>query len=137
MPTTLYDVMTSVFALSVALQRRLQLDRAGSRALRGRLGLLEVQSRGLEKLRGEIALDPAFERRVLGRRVLADDVEHRVGVGILDGRPAVGGGVGLVDDQHAGGAAARRLLIFVGPAAVIGHRLAAEIRLRRPRSRGR
>ena len=32
-----------------------------------------------------------------------------------------------MDDHDAGGAAASALLIFVGPAAVIGHRLAAEI----------
>ena len=32
-----------------------------------------------------------------------------------------------MDDQHARGAAPRGFLIFVGPAAVIGHRLAAEI----------
>ncbi len=73
------------------------------------------------------ALDPAFERRMLGRRVLADDVEHGDGVGVLDDRPAVGGGRGFVDDQHARGAAPRGLLVLVGPAAVIGHRLAAEI----------
>ena len=34
-----------------------------------------------------------------------------------------------MDDHHAGGAAPRSFLIFVGPAAVIGHRLAAEIAL--------
>ena len=32
-----------------------------------------------------------------------------------------------MDDQHSGGAAARGFLILVGPAAVIGHRLAAEV----------
>ena len=42
-----------------------------------------------------------------------------VGVRILDRRPAVGGGLGFVDDQVAGGATPGSLL-FVGPAAVIG-----------------
>src|SRR5438445_473479 len=52
---------------------------------------------------------------------------HGVGVGIRDRVPAVGSGPGLVDDEDSRGAAPRGLLIFVGPAAVIGHRLPAEI----------
>ena len=46
--------------------------------------------------------------------------------GGLDDVPAVGSGRGVVDDEGGGGALPRRFLIFVGPAAVIGHRPAVE-----------
>jgi hypothetical protein len=61
------------------------------------------------------------------RGILADDVEDRVGVRVLDGVPAVGGGPGLVDHDEAHGAPARGFLVLVGPAAVVGHGLAAEV----------
>src|SRR3546814_16279064 len=47
----------------------------------------------------------------------------------FDDVPAIGGGFGVVDDQRGGGALAGRLLIFVCPAAVIGHRAAVELAL--------
>ena len=108
----------------------------GDAAQRGRLevaGLgerllgLEVEARGLEQGDRRVVLDPGFEGGVDLGRVLADDVEDRVGVGVLDRVPAVGGGAGLVDHDEADGAAARGLLILVGPAAVVGHGLAAEV----------
>ena len=46
--------------------------------------------------------------------------------GGLDDVPAVGSRRGVVDDEGGGGALPRRFLIFVGPAAVIGHRPAVE-----------
>src|SRR3546814_2574563 len=53
----------------------------------------------------------------------------RAGPARFDDVPAIGGGFGVVDDQRGGGALAGRLLIFVGPAAVIGHRAAVELAL--------
>ncbi|MCK7527754.1 MAG: hypothetical protein MZV64_64145 [Ignavibacteriales bacterium] len=40
--------------------------------------------------------------------------------------PAVGRALGVVDDEDAGGAELGRLLVLVGPAAVVGHVLAVE-----------
>src|SRR5438045_1375374 len=76
---------------------------------------------------GLVALDPGLDGGVDQARVLTDDVEDRVGVGVLDGVPAVGGGPGFVDHDEADGAAARGLLVLVGPAAVVGLGLAAEV----------
>ena len=59
----------------------------------------------------------------------ADDVEDGVGVRVLHRRPAIGGRIGLMDHQEADGAPARGFLVLVGPAAVIGHGLAAEVAL--------
>src|SRR4029078_3426898 len=55
---------------------------------------------------------------------------------ILTRLPALRGGHRLMDDHHAGRAEPRRFFIFVGPAAVIGHRLAAEIAFSAPEVRG-
>jgi hypothetical protein len=38
----------------------------------------------------------------------------------------IAGGLGFVDDEHSGGALPRANLVLVSPAAVVGHRLAAE-----------
>src|SRR3546814_939996 len=64
---------------------------------------------------------------MLRRRILPNDVEHRVRVGVLDRGLAIGGGGIFVNHQHAGRTLACGFLIFVGPAAIIGHCLAAEI----------
>ena len=48
------------------------------------------------------------------------------GVGVAHDVPAVAGEVGAVDDERADRAHARGLLELVGPAAVVGERLAAE-----------
>ena len=56
-------------------------------------------------------------------------------------RERISGRACLVDDQHAGRALARAFLELVGPAAVVGHRVAAErlrielARIRRIRNR--
>src|SRR5579859_8053347 len=59
--------------------------------------------------------------------VLADDIEDGVGVGVLDGVPPVGRRTGLMDHHKADRALAGGFLIFVGPTAVVGHGLAAEV----------
>jgi hypothetical protein len=46
--------------------------------------------------------------------------------GIAHHRPAIGSRFGLMHDDDGGGALAGGFLILVGPAAVIGHRLALE-----------
>ena len=108
-------------------RRAFQRHRLEVARLRLLLQRLEIEAGALEQVDRQVALDPAFDRGVLRLRVLADDVEHRVGVGVLDRRPAVGRRVGLVHDQDTGGALARGLLVLVGPAAVVGHGLAAEV----------
>src|SRR3546814_9256967 len=55
--------------------------------------------------------------------------EKRPAPGGLHHIPAIGRGLGIVDDEHGGGALPGRLLELVGPAAVIGHRPALEIAL--------
>jgi len=105
----------------------LQLHRLEVARLRLLLQCVEIQAGGLEQIHRDIALDPGFHRRMCVGRMVAHHVELGVGVGVGHGRPAVGGRCGLVDDQHAGRALAGGFLIFVGPAAVVGHRLAAEV----------
>ncbi len=111
----------------VRVERRVERNRLEILLLRGLLHCVDIQPGGLEQIGGEIALDPAFERRMFAFRIGADDVEHRVGVGVPDRRPAIGGRLIFVDDEHAGGTLARAFLELVGPAAIIGHRPAAEI----------
>ena len=108
-------------------ERGLQIDGLKVAAAGGGLGSVEVEPGVGEQLARGRSGHPAFESGVRSGRVGADDVEHGVGVGILDGVPAVGGGGVFVDDHHARRTALRGLFVFVGPAAVIGHRLAVEI----------
>src|SRR6516225_5291583 len=79
---------------------------------------------GLEELACYIKLNPACgsELRVL---VIAQ-VSLLAGIRVLHHVPAVAGEVGAVDDECADGSLARGLLELVGPAAVVGQRLAAE-----------
>ena len=95
-----------------------------------RLALLgiEVEAGVGEDRLGQLALHPATQRRVLRRRLglAAFDVKQRRGTRALHGGPAIRGRRGLVHDQHALGATARSFLELVGPAAVVGHRLAVE-----------
>src|SRR4051794_16653284 len=113
--------------LESRVERSLQRNRLEGAGLRRGLRLLEVQTRRGKDLLREGQLNPALERGVACRRILADDVELRVGVGVLDRVPTVRGGRRLVNDEHAGRAAPRGLLVLIGPATVIGHRLAAEV----------
>src|ERR671913_176964 len=91
MPTTLYEVITSVFAFTFA-------------------DIVAFRSMGLKS-----------------RRFAACLAWLKSSPAALNSCTAVRGRFGLVDDQHAGRAAACRLLVLIGPAAVIGHRLAAEV----------
>ncbi len=61
------------------------------------------------------------------RRIFAHHVELRVRVRVLHRRPAVGRRIGFVHDQQTRRAAARGFFVLVSPAAVVGHRLAAEV----------
>ncbi len=106
--------------------RAVERHRAEAGGLGPALQPFEVEPAGAEQVHREVALDPALQQRVGGGGIVADDVELGVGVGVLHRRPAVGGGLGLVHDQHAQRALARGLLVLVGPAAVIGHGPAAE-----------
>ncbi|MNE07329.1 hypothetical protein D3C80_999430 [compost metagenome] len=103
-----------------------QFDRLEVAAAGLDLLLLEVEAGVSEQVHGHVALDPGLHRHALGRGVGAHDVELRHGPGVGHRGPAIGGRARLVDDQHAGRALTRRLFVLVGPATVIGHRLAAK-----------
>ena len=89
----------------------------GERAGEGQTGRAEQLFAGL---RG----DPAGQRegRGAGRRV---GLGHRTALA-ADHLPAIAGGRGSVDDDGAQRALAGRLFVFVGPAAVVGQRLAGK-----------
>lgn len=125
----LRDDLLHVDAIVRRERRALQFDRLEVAALGLLLGGFEVEAGGLEQLDRAVALDPAFQQGVRLARLVADDVEQRGGVRVLHRRPAVGGRRGLMDHQEADRPAARGLFVLVGPAAVIGHRLAAEVAL--------
>src|SRR5690606_18924484 len=74
-------------------------------------------------------LDPAVGDGLVGAAILAVGQILSAGVAAFDDVPAIGGGFGVVDDQHGGGTLPRGFLIFVGPAAVIGHCAAVEFAL--------
>ncbi len=74
-------------------------------------------------------LDPAVGDGLVGAAILAVGQILRPRIARFDDVPAIGGGLGVVDDQHRRGALPRGFLIFVRPAAVIGHRAAVEFAL--------
>ena len=87
---------------------------------------------GIEILTGErhqllraVERDPSFDVHAAHVLVRRDEIEllRRLRLDDLEG---IAGGLGLVDDEHGGGAHLRANLVLVGPAAVVGHRLAAE-----------
>ena len=119
-------------ALDIEGQRRagtLQPIAGEAALLRPGLLRLEIQPRFVEQPLRDLALDPATHRQVVVGRIGADDVVLRTVAAVAHGRPRVGRRRGLVHDQRPGRAAPRGFLVLVGPAAVVGHRLAAEIAL--------
>ncbi len=91
----------------------------------------EVLARAGEQSLGRRLLDPADRLRLVhmvARRVL---LELRAGPARLDHAPAISGRLGIMDDDRGRGALARGFLELVGPAAIIGHRPAAEIAVER------
>ena len=84
----------------------------------------EIEVCGVEERARGLELNPAcgFELRVF----VVAEVGLLAGVGVLHDVPAVAGEVGAVDDERADGSLPRGLLELVGPAAVVGERLAAE-----------
>ena len=82
-------------------------------------------------------LHPADRLALVHMIALGVELELRPGPARLDHAPAIGGGLGIVDDDHRGGALPRGFLELVGPAAVIGHRLAFEEAVACPASASR
>ena len=95
----------------------------------GRLQRVEVLAGELHELARAFLGDPALERRAAGIAVLAIEVELRARPAVPDDAPVIGRRRRVVDDDRRRRALARGLLELVGPAAVVGHRLAAEQRL--------
>jgi hypothetical protein len=106
---------------SFELERH-RLEFTGERLL---LEGVEVLPGHLQDLLRRVERDPALDRRAAHVLVRRHQIElfSQVALHDLEG---VAGGTGLVDDQDPRGAAARAFLELVGPAAVVGHRLAGE-----------
>ena len=73
-------------------ERRLERDRSKIRISGGDFGLIELETGAMKQIDCKRALDPTFELRVNGRRILPDNVELGNRIGVLNDVPAVGGG---------------------------------------------
>ena len=113
-------------AFQVKRCRRAQRYRLEAALAGGGAQLGQILSGGLEQCGCGIAADPALHRHARGGVVLGRQVVLRAGPGVFHHVPAVGGTLGVVDDQRRGGTLARGFLELVGPAAVPGHALAVE-----------
>ena len=71
-------------------------------------------------------LQPSLDLDAVHVVVLRGKIKLRALAAVLDDVPPVGGRGGFVDDHQPGGALAGSLFILVGPAAVVGHRVAIE-----------
>nr|GFD51798.1 hypothetical protein [Tanacetum cinerariifolium] len=85
-----------------------------------------VLASGFEHLFGRVEGHPAFEGHFAGAVVGSGGVQLGAAVAALHHGPGVGGGLGIVDDDEAGGAVAGGFLVFVHPAAIVGHFAALE-----------
>ena len=92
---------------------------------RARLQRLVVLAGRLQQRRGGLERQPALDRRAAHVLVRRHQVEAFAAEALHDVE-GVAGRRGLVDDEHGRRAQFRRLLVLVGPAAVVGHGLAAE-----------
>ena len=70
--------------------------------------------------------DPSFDGDAAGVAIRGGMIELRRGPAVHDRVPAIRGGLGLMNDDGARGAAPRGLFELVGPASVVGHRPAAK-----------
>ena len=104
------------------VQRHRREFRRPRRLAQGRIVQPRIAEQGL-RLR---PLDPALGRDPLGLGIGAHDVEFGRGRRTLQRAPAIAGARRVVDHQHRRRPLARRLLEFVGPAAVEGHGIAVE-----------
>ena len=103
-----------------------QLHGAEARLARGALQRIEIVAAGGEQAARGGVLQPAIHRGLVGAPIGGLHVELRAGPAVLDRRPAIGSGLGVVHDQGRGGALPGRFLELVGPAPIIGHRPAVE-----------
>ena len=100
---------------------RLEFRRAGLLAQRGQI-LTGAGEQGL----GGLTLDPALHLQA-GQLVGRADEVVILAAGTDDDVPAIAGARRVMDDQRADRAVAGCFLELVGPAAIIGHGLAAEL----------
>jgi hypothetical protein len=108
-------------ALEPRLRRGLQLDRLEAAHLGPGAQGVEVLAGGRKQGARHVFADPALQRVAL-----AGQVELLVREAVGRHRPRIRCGRGGVDQQDAGRALADRFLELIGPAAVVGQRLAAE-----------
>ena len=111
-------------AADVSLQTHRQLNRPEAALARCLDLLAKIKPGGLHEPPRRPQLEPA--RRLERRQGIALEVAFFHGLRVLHHGPRVARQVGTVDDEHAGRAQPRRLLVLVGPAAVVGERLALE-----------
>ena len=88
--------------------------------------LRQVQAGVGEQLLGHFAGDPALHRQARLGVVGNGQVVLRARPAVLHHVPAVTGAGIVMDDERGGGALAGGFFVLVGPAAVVGHLLAAE-----------
>ena len=108
--------------------RRGEAQRDGCEVLftRGGHQLVEILACGRQDFARLFLLYPAIDLRHRRRIVAARGIGLRAGPATFDDVPAITGRFGIVDDDGARRALAGGFLILIGPAAVIGHRLAVE-----------
>jgi hypothetical protein len=94
--------------------------------LRSRGEPSEVLAAAREQGFGLVEPDPAVRQRLVHMAVGGVGDLLRAAPARLNDVPAISGRLGLVHDQRGGRALLGGFLIFVGPAAVIGHRAPAE-----------
>ena len=86
----------------------------------------EVLTREREQLFGRRGRQPALDGKSLVCVIGKAQVELRFQSAVAHDTPRIGGGFRFVHDEQAGSALAYRFFELVGPATVIGHRIAVE-----------
>src|SRR6188474_1892000 len=95
---------------------------------RERVERVEVLARRLEELARLLELDPSLDRYPSRVLVLAGDIDVLAAPASDHDLPGIARRSGLVDDDGSSRPLGARLLVLVGPAAVVGHRDTAEHR---------
>src|SRR5690606_28899805 len=102
-----------------------EVDGAKILAPGGDAQLCEILTGGSKQPGRGLARNPALKRKA-GRLFGWYDEAVVFAAGAFHDVPAIACAVGVVDDQRRDGAAAGRFFELVGPAAIVGHRAAAE-----------
>ena len=86
--------------------------------------LIEAETGGGKELPGGLVAQPALSQRMVG--ITRRQLLPWSGIAVLHHLPGITRGPSLMHDEHTGCAPARGLLVFISPAAVVGHGLAVK-----------